>query len=150
MTRNRYNSRRGNHAEDRDLRNLTEFLLTTTVNRRRDTEDGAIESHPCLPSRCIMVTDDGNNPTAKLVETNGDRAPYIVLSHTWDRETSNFRLKTSNLKKHKHENWTNFKKRTTKISIFPRIGGMLSSLLQSMDGRLESASLLACMRTNWG
>lgn len=48
-----------------------------------------------------MVTDDDNNPTAKLVETDGDRAPYIVLSHTWDRETSNFRLKTSNLKKHK-------------------------------------------------
>jgi hypothetical protein len=48
-----------------------------------------------------MVTDDDNNPTAKLVETDGDRAPYIALSYVWGSESSNFRLRSSILNKYK-------------------------------------------------
>lgn len=48
-----------------------------------------------------MVTDDDNNPTAKLVETDGDRAPYIALSYVWGSDSSNFRLRSSNLNKYK-------------------------------------------------
>ncbi|RYP75966.1 hypothetical protein DL771_002038 [Monosporascus sp. 5C6A] len=95
-----YNSRRGNHAEDRSLRNLTEFLLTTT--RDRNTKDGSTkESYTALPRRCILVTDDDNKPTARLVDTRGSHAPYIALSYVWGGDSPSFRLNSSNLSKYK-------------------------------------------------
>ncbi|RYP43988.1 hypothetical protein DL768_009500 [Monosporascus sp. mg162] len=97
-----YNSRRGNHAEDRSLRNLTEFLLTTT--RGRSTKDGSTKkSNTALPRRCILVTDDDNTPTARLVDTHGSHAPYIALSYVWGGDSPSFRLNSSNLSKYKEE-----------------------------------------------
>ncbi|RYP05302.1 hypothetical protein DL764_003900 [Monosporascus ibericus] len=97
-----YNSLRGNHAEDRSLRILAEFLLTTT--RNRSTKDGSTkESYTALPRRCILVTDDDNRPTARLVDTRGSHASYIALSYAWGGYSPSFRLNSSNLSKYKEK-----------------------------------------------
>ena len=99
----RYNSRRGNQAEDRSLRSLIEFLLTTHRGRGTDDKGDCTKKspHTALPRRSIMVM-DGDEPTARLVDTHGRHAPYIALSYVWGAGSPSYRLNSSNLSKYKH------------------------------------------------
>ncbi|KAM7194479.1 hypothetical protein V8F33_007189 [Rhypophila sp. PSN 637] len=73
-----YNSRRGNQAEDFDLHDLTQFLITTI----RKPHSG--NSGRTLPHRWLQVLDDENEFTARLVDTKGlQDSPYIALSYQW-------------------------------------------------------------------
>ncbi|KAM7222532.1 hypothetical protein V8F06_002026 [Rhypophila decipiens] len=73
-----YNSRRGNQAEDFDLHDLAQFLITTI----RKPQSG--NSGRTLPRRWLQVLDDENEFTARLVDTRRlQDSPYISLSYQW-------------------------------------------------------------------
>jgi hypothetical protein len=93
----RYNTQRGNHAEVRSLDHLTQFLVTTTGNNRKEADK---KSPPPLPKRCLRIT-DAKEPWVRLVETNGSHAPYIAISHVWGYNMQMNRLTSPNLEKYK-------------------------------------------------